>query len=67
MSFRYRSDQIQEIVSAQKRLRNPGVLSNERPLPFKTHGQGGRRLDLDPDAPCPREGSYCDRDDRKTS
>lgn len=49
LAFRYRSEQIREIVAAEKRLRNPQSIVPDRPLPFKTYGQNGRKIDLDLD------------------
>jgi hypothetical protein len=46
IAFRYRSEQILDIVRAEKRLRNPQAIAAEAPLPFKAYGTRGRRLDL---------------------
>jgi len=48
-SFRYRSEQIGEIVRAQKLLRNQQTVEGGKALPFRSYGQAGRRLDLDLD------------------
>lgn len=47
--FNYRSEQILDIVRANKRLRQPHLISPEKPLPFKSRGENGRQLDLDLD------------------
>lgn len=47
--FNYRSEQIQDIVRAYKRLRQPQLITPETPLPFKSRGLNGRQLDLDLD------------------
>jgi hypothetical protein len=47
--FRYRSDQVLEIIRAPKRVRDLQTVAGDRPFPFRSYGQAGRRLDLDLD------------------
>lgn len=48
-TFQYRSDQIRDIVAAEKCLRNPGAVPPDQPLPFKHYGQNSRLLMLNID------------------
>jgi hypothetical protein len=38
-AFRFRSEQILEIIRAEKRLRNPQTVAPDKPLPFNSYGE----------------------------
>ena len=46
MNFPYTSEQIREIVKNTKVLRRPEILRAEKPLPFESYGERGRKIDL---------------------
>ncbi len=44
-AFRYRPEQVRAFVAAPKCLRDPASIPLDKPLPFKKHGESGRKLD----------------------